>query len=126
MILCDTNILIELFKGNQQIVQQLRTITQPRIAISATTQAELLFGALNKNELQQLQNALRSIHIYPITPEISDRIVRLIALYCLSHKLAIPDALIAATVIEHGLSLYTLNRKDFQFIEGLQLYEPAV
>ena len=42
--------------------------------------------------------------------------------YCLSHKLAIPDALIAATALVNDMSLYTLNLKDFRFIERLNLY----
>jgi tRNA(fMet)-specific endonuclease VapC len=43
--------------------------------------------------------------------------------YSLSHKLAIPDALIAATALSHDMSLYTLNLKDFRFIEGINLYQ---
>jgi len=44
--------------------------------------------------------------------------------YSLSHNLSIPDALIAATAMEHMLELYTLNTKDFQFIPDLMLYKP--
>jgi len=45
--------------------------------------------------------------------------------YSLSHKLSLPDALIAATAISHDLELYTLNIKDFRFITGLNLHRPA-
>ncbi|XOF34926.1 MAG: hypothetical protein ACL93V_06450 [Candidatus Electrothrix sp. YB6] len=45
--------------------------------------------------------------------------------YSLSHKLSLPDALIAATVLSHDLALYTLNVKDFRFISDLKLYRPA-
>lgn len=45
--------------------------------------------------------------------------------YSLSHKLSLPDALIAATAIEHDIPLYTLNLKDFRFISMLQLHTPA-
>jgi len=125
MILCDTNIIIEFLKGDSIIVQRLRVIEQSQIAVSAITEAELLFGARDKRELQQLQKVLRSIHIYPVTPEISDQFIHLITTYALSHRLAIPDALIAATAVEHGLPLYTLNLKDFRFIAGLQLHTPT-
>lgn len=37
MILCDTNILIEFYKGNADIVKALQQIGQPNIAISAIT-----------------------------------------------------------------------------------------
>ena len=39
----------------------------------------------------------------------------------LSHGLLIPDALIAASVIENDLLLFTRNQKDFQFIKGITL-----
>lgn len=42
--------------------------------------------------------------------------------YSLSHKLSIPDAIIAATALVYDLELYTLNLKDFRFIPGLTLY----
>jgi predicted nucleic acid-binding protein len=42
--------------------------------------------------------------------------------YCLSHKLGLADALIAATAIIHNLELYTLNVKDFVFIPQLRLF----
>lgn len=42
--------------------------------------------------------------------------------YCLSHKLALPDAIIAATALVHKVALYTLNRRDFQYIPEIQLY----
>ena len=77
-------------------------------------------------ELQRLQRSLKSIQTYPVTNKISDEFLRLMAIYCLSHRLSIPDALIAATAIEHQLPLYTLNLKDFRFIAGLQIYEPAL
>jgi predicted nucleic acid-binding protein len=43
--------------------------------------------------------------------------------YSLSHKLSLPDALIAATALVHDLKLYTLDVKDFRFIAGLELHQ---
>jgi tRNA(fMet)-specific endonuclease VapC len=42
--------------------------------------------------------------------------------YSLSHKVSVPDMLIAATAISHDVMLYTLNTKDFKFIPDLNLY----
>ena len=36
------------------------------------------------------------------------------------HALGIPDAIIAATALQHGLTLVTFNPKDFD-LSGLQL-----
>jgi len=38
--------------------------------------------------------------------------------------LRVPDALIAATAVSNNVELFTLNRSDFEFIDGLRLYNP--
>ena len=40
------------------------------------------------------------------------------------HSKWIPDAIIASIAIENNLELYTLNKKDFDFIKDLKLYRP--
>ena len=125
MILCDTNILIEFYKNRPQITQELRQIGQDQLAISVVTQAELYYGALNAAELQKIKQHLRLLHRLPIDIAISDKFLQLMETYSLSHKLSIPDALIAATVLVHNVELYTLNERDFRFILGLKLYQPV-
>jgi predicted nucleic acid-binding protein len=44
--------------------------------------------------------------------------------FFLSHGLLIPDALIAATALELGLTLCTKNIRHFQMIEGLEVSRP--
>lgn len=46
-----------------------------------------------------------------------------IAISIISHKLSLPDGLIAATAITEDIPLYTLNKKDFRYIENLRLYQ---
>jgi len=123
MILCDTNILIEFYKNNPQIIQTLRRIGQEHLAISVVTQAELYFGALNKAELLKIKKHLSLLQCCPIDNHISNAFLQLMESYSLSHKLSIPDALIAATALRYDMRLYTLNIKDFQFIPDLVIYE---
>jgi len=125
IILCDTNILIELFKNNAVIIKSLHEIGLKKIAISHVTVAELYFGAFNKHELKQIQLHLQAINIIPINSNISNIFIQLMQTYSLSHKLSVPDALIAATAIEQNISLYTLNKKDFRFINELHLWESS-
>lgn len=125
MILCDTNILIELYKNKPRITQELRLISIGKMAISAVTQAELYYGALNKAELRKIKKHLSLIHNYPIDVSISDKFIELMENYSLSHKLSTEDALIAATALVHDIELYTLNLKDFRFIPKLNLYKPV-
>lgn len=124
MILCDTNILIEFYKGNSTIIQELGKIGVAQLAISIVTQAELYYGAFNKAELLRIQKHLNLLHNLPIDHQVSSQFIQLMAQYSLSHKLAIPDALIAATALVNDRELYTLNIKDFRFIENLRLYQP--
>ena len=125
MILCDTNILIEFYKNTSQTIEELRQIGAGQLAISVITQAELYHGALNKAELQKIKKHLALLHQFPIDASISDTFIQLMETYSLSHKLSIPDALIAATALTHEVELYTLNRKDYQFIPDLKLYQPV-
>lgn len=125
MILCDTNILIEFYKKSSQVVEALHRIGRENLAISVISEAELDFGAIDKAELQKISRHLKSIHRIPLDAEISSTFVQLMETYVLSHKLSIPDGLIAATALVHKASLYTLNVRDFQFIPQISLYSPA-
>lgn len=125
MILCDTNILIEFYKSNARIVQELRQIGPDQLAVSSITQAELYLGALNKPELKKIQQHLALLSSLPLDVTISALFLQLIESYSLSHGLSLPDALIAATALVYGLELYTLNIKDFRFIANLRLYQPV-
>ncbi|HEY9702449.1 MAG TPA: type II toxin-antitoxin system VapC family toxin [Allocoleopsis sp.] len=122
MILCDTNILIEFYKNNPQIINELRSIGINQLAISTITQAELYYGAINKIELQKIKKHLGLLHIFPVDVMVSTKFIELMETYSLSHKLSIPDALIAATALSNNIDLYTLNVKDFRFIKGLNLH----
>ena len=121
MILCDTNILIELYKNNGTVIEAIKRIGPSNLAVSVVTEAELYFGALNKAELRQIQQHLSLLTRFHITLPISELFLMLMAQYSLSHSLAIPDALIAATAIHQDIPLMTLNVKDFRFIPKLEL-----
>ncbi len=123
MILCDTNILIEVYRGNAQIIEFLKNIGLNNVAISDVTCAELFYGARNKIELKAIRNDINKLINLPITELISSRAVQLVEKFTLSHKLSLPDALIAATSIETNIKLLTLNNKDFRFIENVDLVE---
>ena len=45
--------------------------------------------------------------------------------YVLSHKLVLPDGFIAASAVAHDIELFSLNIKDYKFIEGLKLYKKS-
>ena len=122
MILCDTNIFIEIYRDNLAIIKAVKLIGQHNVVVSDVTCAELIFGARNKKELQTIRKDLNKLTVLPIQSSISTLAVELVEKYAISHKLALPDALIAATAIVHNMELYTLNLKDFRYIEHIKLY----
>ena len=122
IVLCDTNILIEFYKNNHDIVARLQDIGSNNIAVSAVTAGELLFGALNKKEVQAIKKDIEHLVLFHINDLISQKFIELMLQYSKSYGLTLPDALIAATALVNNVSLYTLNVKDFKFITGLSLY----
>jgi len=123
MLLCDTNIFIEIYRRNAAVYAELEKVGHDNIAVSDITRAELFYGALNKSELKIIRNDLNQVSTLHINAEISEMAVSLVEQYCLSHKLDIEDALIAATAIYHNIELFTLNTKDFKFIPNIKLYQ---
>jgi len=119
-IVLDTNILIEILKGNEAVTRKLESL-ETDFCISSITTMELYYGALNKAELFQLKKFISLFEVIELSENISSISTELIFEYAKSHNLAIPDSLIAATAINYNLKLYTLNLKDFRFIDGLEL-----
>lgn len=115
IVLCDTNILVDLSKNNLKIVDQLKKISASNIAVSSVSAGEFIFGALNKAELLKIKKALSTIQIIHVHELISQKSLELLQNYSLRHGLDVPDSLIAATALHHNYPLYTLNVKHFRF-----------
>ncbi|MGQ0621899.1 MAG: PIN domain-containing protein [Panacagrimonas sp.] len=64
--------------------------------------------------------ATGAARILPIDESISAGAMKLIDTHALSHGLKLGDALIAATALEHELTLLTANTKHFIPIRGLK------
>jgi predicted nucleic acid-binding protein len=122
IVLCDTDVMIEFYRGNPGIVTELKKIGQENIAISYITAGELIFGAFNKRELTKLKRDIKHLLLLDIDNKTCELFINLISTYALSHRLAVPDGFIAATALACDVELFTLNKKDFRFIEGLKLY----
>ncbi len=123
MILCDTNVIIEILKGNEKTIKTIESIGLKNIAISSVTVMELYFGALNKRELSKIKKHLKALNIVHFDNDVSELAVSMIESYSKSHGLQIPDAIIAATALSFEMKLFTLNLKDFKYIDGLSLYK---
>lgn len=118
--LLDTNIVSKLLTGDVDLKSSL---TGKKVCISTIIYIELIQGAIKKHYRESLKKRISTIHCYPLTPEISNLGIELIDKYSASEGLFLPDGLIAATAIEHELTLVTFNIKDFKFIKGLTVIE---
>jgi len=85
VIICDTNILIELYKSNQTIISILQNIGEENIAISSVTAGELIFGALNKRELKAIKKDIDNLVVLYIIELISRKFIELMFKYSKSH-----------------------------------------
>ncbi len=122
MILCDTNVFIHAFNGNEATITQMEAIGLKKIALSAITLMELYQGMANKTELAQMKKKLRFYDIVQVDSHISKMAIELMDNFNLSHSLQIPDAIIGATAIFYNIPLYTYNLKDFNFMPNINIH----
>ena len=108
-LLVDTDVFIDHLRG----AVELRP-GRHRLHYSVVTRAELFAGNTATNLSTQLLAPFREIPIDRSIAERAGRIAREFAV-------RLPDALIAATALEHNLDLSTRNVKDFERIRGLRL-----
>jgi predicted nucleic acid-binding protein len=121
MVIFDTNILIELYRGNHAVKEDIERIKSDVFYVSSITVAEFMVGAKDKADLSRIEKQLSKYTSIQINDEISGIFIDLFRTYTLSHRPGIADTLIAATSLYYHIPLYTLNKKDFQFIPGIIL-----
>jgi len=120
-MLIDSDVLIWLTRGQERAKSRLSQINPWRISV--VTYMELAQGCRSKQELERAKRGLAFMQtqILPLTPAISERAMNLIDAFALSNGLQAADALIAATALEHNLTLLTGNIKHFSPVEQLKI-----
>lgn len=121
--LLDTNIFSEIFKANKSVTQQVGELG-PDVFIDITVYIECLQGSKSNSEKRQIKRFLESFPLIPYNTDQSRLAVDLIDQYSNSHGLLLGDALISASALSFGLTIFTFNYVDFQFIQGLQCLCP--
>ena len=105
-LLLDTNVLIDVLKGETTARDWLEEQQQP--AVSVITWIEVLVGCRTA-ESQTVEAWLDSFERLPLDRDVARESVQARQ----RHGLKVPDAIILATARCHGLTLATRNSQDF-------------
>lgn len=106
--LLDTNCILGLLKATPEVLDMVsrRTLLASECAYSAITRMELLgYPGITAAEEQLIVDRLSKFTYRAITIEIDDGVIALRR----ARKVKLPDAIIAATAIHHGLELLTFD-----------------
>ncbi len=122
-VLCDSNVLFRFLGGDESVKNAIDKLGHDRVCFSIITTAEAYAGS-NKVHFAQLKQVFTQYKVYHINEDVSKIFNGLIQSNHGRHSKWIPDALIAATAIYNNIELFTYNRKDFDFIPKIKLYNP--
>ena len=123
--LLDTNICIDLFRGNYNLADKIEQIGRENCAISEITLAELVFGAENskfpKKNFQLIEIFSEQVIILPILNAIPAYAKQKVELRKLGMMISDFDLLIGTTAMANDLIMVTENVKEFKRIRGIEL-----
>jgi len=109
-VLVDSDVVIDHLRG-------ARLLPKIPLSYSVITRCELFAGRDNADLLRRLLDRMRELAIDSPIAERAGALKRTV-------QLPTPDALIAATALEHGLPLMTRNERHFGRVPGLDLRVP--
>jgi len=121
IVFIDTNIVIEYIKkrNNEELIAYVDSFDT--VYINDVVIMELYQGARDKKELNYIKKKIMKFEVLKMNHEIISLAKEILDRYTLSNNTKIMDALIASTVIMYNIDLYTLNKKDFRYLEQITL-----
>ena len=118
--LIDTNVIIDNF-GNKLPEKAKTLLYSIDLTVSAVTKIEVL-GWINatKEQLQPLYDFMEIANILPINETVIEKTITIKQ----TKKIALGDAIIAATALVYDLIVISRNISDFKNIDGLKVIDP--
>ena len=111
-LLVDTDVCIDHLTGDSRLPGR-----RARLNVSVITRAELLAGCTDPRDEAFVRRLLASMLEHPVDRQVAEEAGRIRA----QVGIKLPDALIAATALVHGLTLHSRNHRDFTRVDGLRL-----
>ena len=120
-VLVDTDVLIKAYRDDKAKQTNLKYL-KGKYCISVITACELLNGARNIHQRREFNKVLRYYDIVLVDEKISKLAFSLFKKYSFTNEMKISDSFIAPTAMHNAFSLYTDNKKHFNFIDGIKFY----
>jgi tRNA(fMet)-specific endonuclease VapC len=127
--LLDTDWIVDVLNGQETAIKTLLELAPSGLAISIISYGELYEGAAFAHDpepaIAGLRSFLKGKAILPLTQPLMERFAQIRGNLPkpIRQQIGDLDIFIAATCLEHDLTLLTRNRKDFQKIPHLKLYQ---
>ena len=126
--LVDSDYVADYLGARPHAMQLLSSFAKDDLAISLITYGEIYegihFGRDPQKTTDVFQRFLRSVVLLPLTQPIMQQFARIRGELRRTGKIIGDfDILIAATSIQHNLTLVTRNIKDYQRIPDLKMYQ---
>jgi tRNA(fMet)-specific endonuclease VapC len=128
--LVDSDWIADYLVGKQEAVALLDRLVSDGIGVSLITLGEIYEGIYYGRDPKQSEAGfhqfLAGVRVLPLTRPIVQRFARIRGdLRRRGLLIGDPDLFIAATALHHGLILVTRNRRHFDRIPDLKLYDHA-
>lgn len=123
-VICDTNIISEYLRGNEDIARKINEIGFDNILITPVVYIELIrwlsvFKGLTTKQRKDYKTAFDSLKILHLNKEIS---IKAMEISNSDNTLDAPDILIGTTAVYHKTPIFTLNKKHFKRIKNIKIY----
>ena len=117
MVCFDTNIIIYIANGTlgENIVGN-----EPIVCPSIVHIESLGYPSIRSIEEQRIRELLATLTTIPL----ADTIIEIALKLRQGKKMSLGDSIVAATALESNSQLWTVNTKDFEHIDGLDILNP--
>ncbi len=127
-ICLDTDVLIDFLRGKRKIVEAIKTLEEKHKLLTTSINIfELYYGAYrtgksgNVKAVDELAERLEILKLTEQSAKISGEI--LAELESDGRAINLRDILIAGIAIKNDVTLFTGNKRHFQRVKGLKLFE---